>query len=145
MRVDPKKRAIRYEDISRLTIDHNGAEFMLSRETTHCVRGQTIDMRYRIYSGTPDQIPSPAFLRQGPNGEVIVERIIGHSHPFPVPFQPKWNNPSAADIQYLRLVRADWKRVYGPQSEPFGLIFGLPGDKAVPYGLNSTPGNAVFP
>lgn len=133
---------IRFEDISQLTINH-GAEFMLTRETVYSSNRQIISARYRIYSGTPDQILLPAFRRLGPNGEVTVERIIGHSHPHPVPFQPGWNQLSGADINYLLRVRADWQRVYGPNSEPFGRIFGDPGDPAVIYGPRSTHGNAV--
>ncbi|MFO0852426.1 MAG: RHS repeat-associated core domain-containing protein [Gemmataceae bacterium] len=139
------KNGILFEDLSQLTINHNGAEFMLTRETVTASNGQIVSARWRIYSGTTDQIPPPAFLRTGPKGETIVERIIGHTHPRPMPFQPRWNQPSGADIQYLQRIRAEWQRIYGPNSEPFGRIFGDIGDPAVIYGPRSTHGAAVPP
>jgi hypothetical protein len=144
LRVDPV-HGLSYDDISRIAISRGGAEIMVSRETTSAPDGLVISDRYRVYSGTPDQVLPPAFLRQGPNGELIVEQVIGHTHPFPVPFRAGWNQPSAADILYLRTVRRDWQRVFGQQSQPFGRIFGLPGDAPILYGPGSTPGNAVYP
>jgi hypothetical protein len=136
---------IRFEHISQLSIIHRGLEFMLTRETLFTPNGQILSGRYRIYSGMPDRITPPIFLRTRFNGDVVVERIIGHTHPHPVPFQPGWNQPSGEDIQYLLQIRVEWQRVYGANSEPFGLIFGDPGDRAVIYGPRSTPGNAVPP
>jgi hypothetical protein len=81
----------------------------------------------------------------GTKGEITVERIIGHTHPRPVPFQPGWNHPSQADIDYLLRIQAFWKRIYGQNSTPFGKIFGEPGSPAVIYGPRSTHGNAVLP
>ena len=136
---------IRFADISQLTINHNGVEFMLTRETVFTLGGRILGARYRIYSGTPDQIPPPRFCRMGPNGEITVERIVGHTHPRPIPFQPGWDQPSGADVAYLLRIRAEWKRIYGSKSEPFGRIFGDPGTPAVIYGPRSTHGNAVPP
>jgi hypothetical protein len=137
VRLDPGRgiRGVCFDDLSQLTINHNGAEVLLTRETEVGFNGQVIRARYRIYSGTPDRIPPPAFRRIGPSGVVVVERVIGHTHPFPIPFSPNWNHPSSADLQYLQRIRADWKYVYGAQTEPFGRIFGLPGDRVVLYGL----------
>jgi hypothetical protein len=140
-----RNAGIRFADIAQLTINHSGAEFLLTRETLYLQSGQIVSARWRIYSGTPDQIPLPLFLRTGRNGGIIVERIVGHSHPRPVPFQPGWNQPSSADIRYLLQIRAEWRRIYGPNSEPFGRIFGDPGDPAVIYGPRSTPGKAIPP
>ena len=136
---------IRFEDISQLTINHNGAEFMLTRETVCGANGQMIRATYRIYSGALDQIPPPVFRRARPSWEIIVERIIGHTHPHPVPFQPGWDQPSKADIDYLLRIQVVWQGIYGPNSIPFGMIFGDPGSPAVIYGPRSTHGNAVPP
>ena len=89
----------------------------MTRETVYSWNGQMLHARYHIYSGAPDQIPPPRLLRPGPNGESIVERIIGHTHPRPVPFQPGWNQPSAADVDYLLRVQVEWQWVYGPLTE----------------------------
>jgi hypothetical protein len=147
VRLDPGQgaRSIHFVDISQLTINHAGAEFVLTRETVTATNGRLLSSRYRLYSGAPDQVFPPAFRRLGPNGEVTVERILGHSHPFPIPFFPGWNHPSWADIQYLQRVRPVWQAVYGAQSEPFGRIFGLPGAPSVIYGPRSTQGHAVYP
>jgi hypothetical protein len=144
LRVDPVQ-GINFAEISALGMSRNGTEILLSRETVSAADGQVTSDRYRVYSGTPAQVFPPAFLRQGPNGEVIVEQVIGHTHPFPVPYQAGWDQPSAADIQYLLRIRSDWRRVFGPQSEPVGRIFGLPGDAPVLSGPRSTPGHAVHP
>jgi hypothetical protein len=138
-------RGIRFADLSQLTINHQGTEFLLTLETVTALAGQVLSRRYRIYSGTPNRIPPPVFRRPGPKGEVTVERIIGHTHPFPIPFYPNWNHPSWGDILYLQRIRGEWKRIYGPLSEPFGKIFGLPGDPVITYGPRSTEGNAVYP
>jgi hypothetical protein len=136
---------IRFADLSQLTINHLGMEFLLSRETEYTSIGKMISGCYRLYSGVADRITPPVFLRTKPNGNIMVERIIGHTHPRPIPFHPGWNQPSPEDIQYLHDIKADWHRIFGPNSEPFGLIFGDPGDRAVIYGAKSTPGNAVPP
>ncbi len=67
--VGRNRTGIRYEDISQLTINHNGAAFMLARETVRVAGGRQISARYRIYSGTPDQITLPALRRRGPRGK----------------------------------------------------------------------------
>jgi hypothetical protein len=86
--------AIRFSDLSQLTINHNGAEFMLSREVVR--NGNRVVRRWRIYSGTPDQIPPPTFLDPYfAGGGVRVERIVGHTHPRPIPYDPLFMHPSA--------------------------------------------------
>lgn len=140
VRVEPGQ-AIRFQDISQLTINHN-AEFLLTRGVVQTESG--VVRRWHLYSGTPDQVLPPAFFRQS-GSTTTVERVVGHSHPFPVPFEPNWNQPSKLDIQNLADTLSDWQRVYGPQSEPFGRIFGLPDDVPTIYGPGSTPGNAVLP
>src|SRR5438874_1338992 len=85
--------AIRFSDLSRLTINHSGAEFMLSREVVrlahHAVRN------WRIYSGTPDQIPAPRFFEpRAAGGGARVERIVGHTHPRPIPYNAIYTQPS---------------------------------------------------
>ncbi|MGH7168999.1 MAG: hypothetical protein ACRELG_01810 [Gemmataceae bacterium] len=137
--------AIRFSDLSQLTINHNGAELMLSREVVR--NGKQASRRWRIYSGTPEQIPPPTFL--DPNvvgGGVRIERIVGHTHPRPIPYDPLFMQPSGDDIFNLTRIAAEWRQVYGPQSEPFGrIIWGLnPGETTI-YGIGSTPGNAVPP
>jgi hypothetical protein len=144
LRVRPGE-AIRFSDLSQLTINHNGAEFMLSREVGR--HGHRVTRRWRIYSGVPDQIPPPNFFT--PNiagGGTRVERIVGHTHPRPVPYDPLFMQPSQADLDYLTGNASRWRQVYGPQSEPFGrIIWGLnPGETTI-YGIGSTPGNAVPP
>jgi hypothetical protein len=144
LRVQPGG-AIRFSDLSQLTINHNGAEFMLSREVVR--HGNQVTRRWRIYSGTPDLIPPPMFFDpNAPGGGTRIERIVGHTHPRPIPYDPKYTQPSAADLSYLRRIDGDWRQVYGPQSEPFGrIIWGLnPGETTI-YGIGSTPGNAVPP
>jgi hypothetical protein len=137
--------AIRFADLSQLTINHQGAEFMLTREVVR--KGHQSIARWRIYSGTPDRIPPPRFYDpSGPGGTTVIERIVGHTHPRPIPYDPTYTQPSAADISSLKSIVSDWQRVYGPHSEPFGrIIWGLnPGEITV-YGINSTPGHAVPP
>ncbi len=94
MRLDPAQgiRGVRFEDLSQLTINHNGAEFMLTRETITASNGGVISSRYRLYSGGPDQVFPPGFRRMGPNGEVTVERIIGHT-PLPNSFLSELEPP----------------------------------------------------
>jgi hypothetical protein len=136
---------IRFADLSQLTINHQAAEFMLTREVVR--KGNQVTRRWRIYSGTPDQIPPPRFYDpSGPGGTTVVERVVGHTHPRPIPYDPIYTQPSGADITSLRAIAGDWRRVYGPQSEPFGrIIWGLnPGETTI-YGTSSTPGNAVPP
>ena len=136
---------ILFSDLSQLTINHNGAEFMLSREIVR--NGCQVRRGWRIYSGTPDQIPAPRFLDPlAAGGGMCIERVVGHTHPRPIPYDPIYVQPSRADLIYLSMVASDWRQVYGPQSEPFGRIFwGLnPGETTI-YGIVSTPGNAVPP
>src|SRR5258708_5783680 len=72
-----KREAIHFGDLSQLTIDHNGAEFMLTREVVQTGKGVT--RRWRIYSGAADQIPPPVFLNLSvPGGGIRIERIVGH-------------------------------------------------------------------
>jgi hypothetical protein len=136
---------IHFGELSRLTINHNGAEFMLSREVVR--NGKQVTRRWRIYSGTPDNIPPPRFFDpNGPGGAAIIERVVGHTHPRPIPYDSMYMQPSGADLGHLRRVTGLWRQVYGPWSEPFGrIIWGLnPGETTV-YGIGSTPGNAVPP
>jgi hypothetical protein len=116
---------IRFVDLSQLTINHNGAEFMLSREVVR--NANQVTRRWRIYSGTPDKIPPPMFFEpNGPGGIVRIERIVGHTHARSIPFDPIFMQPSRADLDYLRGIAGSWRQVYGPQSEPFGrIIWGL--------------------
>jgi hypothetical protein len=140
-----KGEAIRFGDLSQLTINHNGAEFMLSREIVR--DGKHVTRRWRIYSGTPDQIPAPRFFDpHAPGGGTVVERIVGHTHTRPMPYNPNFMQPSGHDVLYLTNNTSQWKQVYGPQSEPFGrVIWGLdPGETTI-YGINSTANNAVLP
>src|SRR6266852_5696061 len=133
-----KGEAIHFGDLSQLTIDHNGAEFMLTREVART--GSRVTRRWRIYSGVPDQIPPPQFLdRHAAGGGTRIERIVGHTHPRPIPYSPMFMQPSAPDLGYLSRIAGDWQHVYGPQSQPFGRIFwGLnPGEITV-YGMGST-------
>jgi hypothetical protein len=136
---------VRFSALSQLTTNHHGAEFMLSREVVR--NGNRVSRRWRIYSGTPDQIPPPTFL--DPNvagGGVRVERIVGHTHPRPIPYDPVFMHPSPADLNYLNNVAGPWRQVYGSQSEPFGrIIWGLHPGEATIYGIGSAPGNAVPP
>ena len=144
LRVNPGE-AIRFSDISQLTIHHNGAEFMLSREVVRL--GSRVARRWRVYSGTPDQIPAPRFLdTNAAGGGTRHERVVGHSHPRPIPYDPGYTQPSRADLDYLRRVAGAWRQVYGPRSQPFGRIFwGLnPGETTI-YGIGSTPGAAAPP
>jgi len=141
LRVEPGQ-GIRFADLSQLTIDHKGAEFLLTREVVETGTGTV--RRWRIYSGTPDQVLPPRFLRQS-GSSTIVERVVGHTHPFPLPFEPGWNQPSLPDIRNLKRIQRVWRQVYGPQSEPFGRVIGLPGESPTIYGPQSTPGNAVLP
>jgi hypothetical protein len=53
LRIQPGQ-AICFADLAQLTINHNGAEFMLTREVV-CI-GKRVSRRYRVYSGTPDQL-----------------------------------------------------------------------------------------
>jgi hypothetical protein len=138
-------QGIRFSDLYRLTINHNGAEFMLSREVVQF--GNQVSRRWRIYSGTPDQVPPPIFLDLGAaGGGTRIERVAGHTHPRPVPYDPIFMQPSDADLNYLNKITGPWQQVYGPQSEPFGrIIWGLnPGETTI-YGIASAPGNAVPP
>jgi hypothetical protein len=140
-----QREAIHFGDLSQLTIDHGGAEFMLTREVEQI--GSRVTRRWRIYSGKPDQIPPPQFLDlNAAGGGIRIERIVGHSHPRPIPYGPAFKQPSAADLFYLNKIAGDWRHVYGPQSQPFGrIIWGPnPGETTV-YGIGSTPGNAVPP
>jgi hypothetical protein len=140
-----KREAIHFGDLSQLTIDHYGAEFMLTRELVR--NGNRATQRWRIYSGVPDQIPPPVFLNlSAPGGGIRIERIVGHTHPRPIPYSPIFKQPSHNDLYYLNTVAGKWRQVYGPQSEPFGrIIWGLnPGETTI-YGIGSTPGNAVPP
>jgi hypothetical protein len=139
------REAIHFGDLSQLTINHGGAEFMLTREVERA--GNRITRRWRIYSGVPNHIQPPVFLDLGaPGGGTRIERIVGHTHPRPIPYDPIFKQPSPEDLHYLNTVAGQWRQVYGPQSEPFGrIIWGLnPGETTI-YGINSTPGNAVAP
>lgn len=144
LRVQPGE-VIRFSDLSQLTIHHGGAEFMLTREVLR--NGNQVTRRWRIYSGTPEQIPPPRFLiPSAPGGGTRIERIVGHTHARTLPYDPIIMQPSLADLYYLNRVAGEWRQVYGPQSEPFGrIIWGLnPGETTI-YGIGSTPGNAVPP
>jgi RHS repeat-associated protein len=136
---------ILFEDLSRLTMMHSGQEFMLTREVVR--QGNRVTRRWRIYSGTPDQIPPPRFFEpNAPGGGTRVERIVGHTHPRPIPYDPIFTQPSDADLFYLTQITGEWRQVYGPSSEPFGrIIWGLNPGETTLYGINSTPGNAVLP
>ena len=137
--------AIRFADLSQLTINHHGEEFMLTRKVVR--RAHQVIARWRIYSGTTDQIPPPRFYDpNGPGGTTVIERVVGHTHPRPIPYDPRYMQPSASDISYLRSLVCDWQWIFGPQSEPFGrIIWGLnPGEITI-YGINSTAGHAVPP
>jgi hypothetical protein len=140
-----KGEAIRFGELSQLTINHNGVEFMLSREVVR--NGNRVARRWRIYSGTPDQISPPRFFNpNAPGGGMVVERIVGHTHPRPIPHDPHYKQPSRADLGYLKRIVAPWRQVYGPQSEPFGrIIWGLNAGETTIYGIDSTPGIAVAP
>jgi hypothetical protein len=140
-----QREALHFGDLSQLTIDHSGAEFMLTREVERT--GSRVTRRWRIYSGMRDQIPPPQFLDlNAAGGGTRIERIVGHTHPRPIPFDPIFKQPSPEDLRYLNTVSGQWRQVYGPHSEPFGrIIWGLnPGETTV-YGIGSTPGNAVPP
>jgi len=146
LRVQPGE-AIRFSDLFQLTINHNSAEFLLSREVVR--HGNQVSRRWRIYSGTPNQVPPPRFFDpSAAGGGTRVERIVGHTHPRPIPYDPIYTQPSGPDLNYLSRITGDWQQpqVYGPQSEPFGrIIWGLnPGETTI-YGIGSTPGNAVPP
>ena len=136
---------IRLADLAQLTINHHGAEFMLSREVVR--HGNQVTRRWRIYSGTPDQIPPPRFYDpNGPGGTTVMERVVGHTHSRPIPYDPIYRQPSGTDINNLRGLVGDWRQVYGPSSEPFGrIIWGLNPGETTLYGIHSTPGNAVPP
>jgi hypothetical protein len=136
---------IRFADLAQLTINHQGAEFMLTREIRRLAARSF--MRWRLYSGTSDQIPAPRFLDlNGPGGWTIVERIVAHTHPRPIPYDPVFIQPSPTDLEYLRAVGDKWRLVFGARSQPFGtIIWGIgPGEITV-YGIDSTPGKAVPP
>jgi hypothetical protein len=136
---------IRFGDLSQLTINHSGAEFMLSREVVR--NGNQVARRWRVYSGTSDQIPPPTFFNpNAAGGGTCIERIVGHTHPRPIPYDPIYTQPSLADLNYLSRIASDWRQVHGPHSEPFGrIIWGLnPGETTV-YGIGSMPGSAVQP
>jgi hypothetical protein len=137
--------AINLSDLWQLTINHNGAEFMLTSEVTR-YRNQ-FARRWRVYSGTCDQIPAPRFLdSNAPAGGCVVERIVGHTHHIPIPYDPIYMQPSGADLSYLVKIEGSWRQVYGPQSEPFGrIIWGLNPEETTIYGIRSTSGNAVPP
>ena len=144
LRVQPGE-AILFSDLSQLTINQNGAEFMLSREVVR--NRKQLTRRWRIYSGTPDQVPPPKFFDpSAAGGGTRIERVLGHTHPRPIPHDPIFTQPSGPDLLNLGRIAADWRQVYGPQSEPFGrIIWGLnPGETTI-YGIGSTPGNAVAP
>jgi hypothetical protein len=137
--------AIRFGDLAQLTIDHNGAELMLTREVLR--NPWRVTRRWRIYSGLPDQIPPPRFLnRHAAGGGTRVERIVGHTHPRPIPYDPKFKQPSSEDLDYLYQVASQWRHVYGHLSEPFGrIIWGVNTGESTVYGIGSTSGNAVPP
>lgn len=137
------RETIRFGDLAQLTIDHNGIEFLLSREVVR--NSLLVVRRWRIYSGTPDHIPPPRFFNpNAPGGGTRIERIVGHTHPRSIPYDPIYTQPSWADLHYLSRISGDWQQVYGPWSQPFGrIIWGLnPGETTI-YGIHSTPGNAV--
>jgi hypothetical protein len=144
LRVKPGE-VIRFFDLAQLTINHHGAEFMLTREVVQY--GSQFTAHWRIYSGTPDQIPPPRFFDPGASrGGMRIERIVGHTHPRPVPYDPIYQQPSRADLDYLRRITGDWRQVYGPHSEPFGRIFwGLNAGETTIYGIGSMPGRAIPP
>jgi hypothetical protein len=56
-----------------------------------------------------------------PGGGTRIERIVGHTHPRPIPYDPIFTQPSGADLYYLNNVAGRWQQVYGPQSQPFAL------------------------
>jgi hypothetical protein len=133
--------AIGLAELLQLTINHDNVEFMLSREVVR--DGNGVTRRWRIYSGTPDQVRPPLFF--DPNRRRI-ERVVAHTHPTPVPYDPSFAQPSTADLAYLHQIAADWRRVYVSQPEPFGrIIWGLNAGETTIYGLESTQGNAVPP
>lgn len=109
--------------------------------------GNQVTRRWRIYSGTANEIQPPRFLDlNAPGGRSLVERVVGHTHPRPIPYDPLFKQPSFWDTKNLIRDAGQWREVYGPQSEPFGRIFwGLnPGETTI-YGIGSTPGSAVPP
>ena len=136
---------IRFPDLAQLTINHNSAEFMLTREVLR--NGNQVSRRWRIYSGTPDQIPPPRFYHSSVAGGIMrIERIVGHTHPRPVPYDPIYMQPSGADLFYLNNIAGLWRQVYGPQSEPFGrIIWGLNHGETTIYGIASLAGHSVPP
>lgn len=136
---------IRFGDLSQLTVNHHGAEFILSREVVR--NGTQVTRRWRVYSGTPDEVLPPRFYDpNAPGGMTRIERVVGHTHPRPVPYDPIYRHPSRHDIRNLTDIFGNWQRVHGPQSEPFGrIIWGLkPGETTI-YGVRSRPGNAISP
>jgi len=137
--------SIRFSDLAQLTINHNGAEFLLSSEVGQ--KGIQVTRRWRIYSGLPDMVLPPKFFDpHPPGGGIRIERTVGHTHPRPIPYDPSYTQPSGEDLDYLIDITVDWKQVFGTRSEPFGrIIWGLnPGETTI-YGLASTPGCAVPP
>lgn len=122
--------AIRFSDLTQLTINHNGVEFLLSREVEQ--KGIRVTRRWRIYSGTSDEVLPPSFLNpRAPGGGIRIERTVGHTHPRPIPYDPIYTQPSSNDLDNLIRITLVWKQVYGSMSEPFGrIIWGLnPGEK----------------
>jgi hypothetical protein len=140
-----KGAAICFADLAQLTINHDGVEFLLTREVKRF--GRRVVRRWRIYSGTTQRVLPPKFFNpHGPAGATIVERVVGHTHPRSIPFELLWIQPSREDIINLRSIISDWQRVHGPQSEPFGrIIWGLIHGETTSYGVDSTEGNAVPP
>jgi hypothetical protein len=134
--------AIRFTDLYQLASNQDGAEFMLSREVMR--NGNQVARRWRIYSGTPDQIPPPRFFDpNAPGGGTRIERIVGHTH-----FENGsliFTQPSQADLDYLGRIAGDWHRLHGPP-EPFGqIIWGTVPGQTTQYGMGSTAGHAVPP
>src|SRR5207249_3357258 len=127
------------------TINHNGAEFMLTREVVR--RERQVVRNWRVYSGTPDRVPAPRFFdARGPGGTTVTERVVAHTHPRPVPLDLSYTQPSAADLDYLQRIIRQWWQAYGANSQPFGRIcWGLSAGETTVYGTGSTPGNAGPP
>lgn len=136
---------IHFSDLAQLTINHNGVEFLLSREVEQ--KGNQVTRRWRIYSGTSDEVDPPSFfVPSAPGGGIRIERTVGHTHPRPIPYDPTYTQPSFFDLKYLIDITLEWQKVYGAHTEPFGrIIWGLHSGETTIYGLASTSGYAVLP
>jgi len=144
LKVEPGT-AIRFGDLARLTINHDGVEFLLTREVKRI--GQNVTRRWRIYSGTTEEVLPPRFFDpKAPEGALIFERVVGHTHPRPVPFELAWIHSSEKDIMNLKEVLVRWQEIYGLAAEPFArIIWGVDAGETTIFGIDSGEGNAVPP